>query len=121
MTYAEFQERWDIEAEHELERYMAMSPEDLARRVQGGDYGSYHTLWTAITRKCGLADVQETLMRILRSDEEYLPRYHCARALIALSSAADAGFTPVQLSARGLHDVDARLDELTMFLNTGTG
>lgn len=118
MTYAEFQDRWDVEAQRELDGYLEMSPFDLLQQVESRNYGSYHTLWTAVARICRLDDVRDTLMRILRSDEEYLTRYHCAGALIALSSAAEAGFTEVQLSARGLHNVDARLDDLETFLNS---
>lgn len=111
MTYAEFQERWELEAGKEADACHALGPDELARRVQRGDYGQYFTIWRAVAEKCELAAVQDAMLDLLKSDSDYLLRYHCAEALISLSGGSGAGFEPVELSGREKFDVDRRLRE----------
>ncbi len=118
MTYAEFQERWELEAGKEFDHFMTLEPGDLCQRVQAGQFGEYYTIWRAVTDKCRLADVRDSMMRILRSDADYLIRYHCAEALISLAGAWGDGFRAVELSGRNKHNVDRRLDEFEEFLQT---
>ncbi len=116
MNYAEFQEQWENEADREYDRYMAMDSGALADLVRQGMFGEYYCIWRAIAAKCRLVDVQDAMMRVLRSERDYLVRYHCAAALIALSGAGSEGFEAVHLSARGRYDVEKRLSELVLFI-----
>jgi hypothetical protein len=116
MTYAEFQERWEIEAGKEYDHYMTLEAGDLASHVQLGEFGQYFSIWRAVAARCRLADVQDAMMRILRSDMDYLIRYHCAEALISLSGAYSNGFRAVQLSGREKYEVDRHLAEFALFL-----
>jgi hypothetical protein len=111
MTYAEFQERWEIEAGKESDSYMALSTADLTHRIQHGEYGQYFTIWPAVAAKCDLSAVVDKMLEILRSDLDYLIRYNCAEALISMSGGYTDGFHAVQLSGRDKYDVDRHLKE----------
>src|SRR2546425_284010 len=116
MTYAEFQERWEIEAGKEYDHYMTLEASDLASRVQRRDFGQYFSIWRAVAAKCRLAEVQDAMLGVLRSDLDYLIRYHCAEALVSLSGGYSDGFRAVELSGREKYDVERRLTEFASFL-----
>lgn len=116
MTYAEFQESWEIEAGKESDSYMALSPADLSRKIHHGEYGQYFTIWRAVAAKCDLSAVEDKMLEILKSDLDYLIRYHCAEALISLSGGHCDGFLAVQLSGREKYDVDRHLREFQDYL-----
>jgi hypothetical protein len=117
MTYAEFQERWKIEAGKEYDLYVTLQASALASRVRRGEFGEYFTIWRAVAARCRLAEVRDAMMKILTSDVDYLIRYHCAEALISLSGAYSDGFRAVQLSGREKYDVDRHLAEFASFLD----
>ena len=116
MTYAEFQESWEIEAGKESDSYMALSTADLIRQIHHGEYGQYFTIWRAVAAKCDLSAVVDKMLEILKSDLDYLIRYHCAEALISLSGGYTNGFRAVQLSGRRKYDVDRHLKEFEDYL-----
>ncbi len=110
LTYGEFQDRWEQEAERELSEFGRLSSAELAQRLSDGQYGVHFTFWRVLADKCKLVDVFEPMLRLLRSNADYLIRYHCADALIRLASVQ--GFEPIHLSANGPWNMDARLSEM---------
>ena len=112
MSYAEFQEHFEVEAGKERERYDARPVTDLLTDVRGGHFGSYYQIWHSIGARASLADAGSQLADILESDADYLHRYHCAAALISVGRVYADGYRPEQLSARERYPVRERLAEL---------
>lgn len=110
MTYGEFQERWEQEAERELGELGRLSPAQLVQKLADGQFGNHFTFWRVVADKCELADVYEPMLGLIRSNADYLIRYHCADALIQLARVQ--GFEPIHLSANGPWNMNARLGEV---------
>lgn len=110
MTYGEFQDRWEQEAERELREFGRLSSAELVHRLSDGQFGNHFTFWRVVADKCELADVYKPMLGLLRSKADYLIRYHCADALIRLARVQ--GFEPIHLSANGPWNMDARLCEM---------
>src|SRR5262245_41132104 len=112
MSYAQFQEHWEREAEKERARYDARAVSALLADVRAGRFGDYYQLWHSIGARASLAEAGSLLADILESDADYLNRYHCAAALIAIGQVHSEGFRPEQLSAHETYPVRERLIEL---------
>ena len=97
MTYAEFQAHWERAAHAELEAYMRRSAAGLVADARAGRYGDYYQLWRAIGARATLPLAGPVLLDVLRSDADYLVRYHAAAALLSLLGSAD--LDPVDLAA----------------------
>jgi hypothetical protein len=79
-----WKERWEDDAHAEYEKLRALSLEKLCERVRRGKFGEHYAIWDAIAAKRDLAPVGWQLFDFLNSNADYLHRYHCARALLAL-------------------------------------
>jgi hypothetical protein len=79
-----WKEQWEDEAHAEYEALCALPIEELRRRFEKRRFGQYYGIWDAIATKRDLASVGWQLLDFLRSRADYLHRYHCARALLAL-------------------------------------
>ena len=112
MSYAEFQEHWELLSEKERSRYGARSVSELLADVRAGRFGDYYQLWHSIGARASLAEAGSLLADILESDTDYLNRYHCAAALISIGRVHSEGFRPEQLSAHETYPVRERLSEL---------
>lgn len=116
MDYGEFQERWEQESAKETRAFERLSPEQLLGHVQHRQFGQYYGLWRTIAAKCTLRAAAGPLLEVLHSDADYLIRYHCADALIALSQAV--GFESVDLTAG---DYRPKLAEFDAFIRWRVG
>jgi hypothetical protein len=112
-----WRDRWDAEAQHELERCRDLPVARLLELVQARQFGEYYTIWTAIAERATLPDAGWRLFSLLESDADYHQRYHCARALLRLLD--ETRWQPVELSAewgRSKH-----LDDLCQMLERRIG
>jgi hypothetical protein len=105
MDYAEFQERWEQDAHQEFNFYMSKSASELEDEIKARHYGNYYTIWRVLSIKSTLVRLGWDLFDILKSDEDYLIRYHCALTLINLTGASQYGLEAIQLSGRQKYDV----------------
>jgi len=97
MAEKHWKEQWEDGAGAELEDLHALPIEELRRRVAKRRFGDYYMIWDAIAAKRDLAAVGWQLVDFLKSSADYLHRYHCARALLALMDCKD--FEAADLSA----------------------
>ena len=84
MSYAEFQERFEREAEAEYERYLALPANALVEAVRSGQFGAYYSLWRAVAARASVAEAGWALYDVIAGDAPYLVRYHAADALLSL-------------------------------------
>src|SRR5436309_2631494 len=96
--YERFQIHWAEEASGEQDAFMAMSLQSLLDRVKARDFGKYYSLWPAISSKASLGEAGWVLFDVLRSQVDYLVRYHCADALIKIAGETLAEWKPERLS-----------------------
>jgi len=97
MTYAEFQEQYEREADAEGRAYDALPLSRLVTDIRAGHLGQYYQIWYSLARRARPREVNDLLLAFLSSDADYLHRYHCAAALIRLNGLA--GWEPQHLSA----------------------
>jgi hypothetical protein len=97
MADKDWREQWEDAAGAELEELRALPLDELQHRIAKRRLGSYYMIWDAIAAKRDLAAVGWQLFDFLGSSADYLNRYHCARALLALLDCRD--FDPADLSA----------------------
>ena len=84
MTYQQFQEQWEQEAEKEMARYAEKPLEELLALIAKHHFGRYHQVWGAIADKASVKDVGLTMYDFITSDMPYENRYNCAVALIGM-------------------------------------
>jgi HEAT repeat protein len=89
MAEKHWKERWEDDADGEYQQLRALPLDDLRRRLAKGKFGQHHMLWSAIAAKGDLEPVGWELFDFLKSSGDYLQRYHCARALLALLECKD--------------------------------
>ena len=118
MTYAEFQDRWEQEAERERRAYDAQPVSALLNDIEQGSYGQYYQIWSSLGARARLEEVRWRLFDLLSSNADYLVRNHCAEALIAI---AGLDLQPEHLSARGVHPVDQHLATVARLLEARLG
>ncbi len=100
-------EESEIEAGKYAEKYAGMSADELVQRVRDRKYDEYFQLWHALPGKVEPDRINHLFRAVLESDEEYLQRYHCAAAFIAINGLNE--FEPCQLSARETQPVSENL------------
>ena len=96
MTYADFLDDWEREADAEYEAYLRRPPEALVSDAEYGRYGEYYQLWRAIAARATLASAGKVLLDVVHRDDPYLVRYHAAKALLTLLGTTE--LQPVDLS-----------------------
>jgi hypothetical protein len=107
---------WEEYAAAERKTFDSMPVETLLEMVAEGRYGNYYKVWYSIAGRAALEQAGIILMEILHRDIDYLYRYHCAAALLALMNEMD--FQPADLSAghseqsSNLIEIQRRLDDL---------
>jgi hypothetical protein len=84
-----WKEQWEDESHAEYEVLRALPLEERRRRIAKRQFGSYYMIWDAIAAKRDLPPVAWQLFEFLKSHADYLHRYHCARALLALMDYRD--------------------------------
>lgn len=98
MTYGEFQERYEEEGGKERARYDARPVADLLADIRAGRFSDQYQIWYSLGARATLAEAGPTLLAVLESDLEYLHRYHCAAALIAIAQLDPKIYEPATLS-----------------------
>jgi hypothetical protein len=107
MSYADYQEHFDRMVQELSTRYAAMPTGELVRLLEEKRYDPFYQLWHALHGRVTPGQVNHLLQAVLASDEDYLHRYHCAAAYIAINGLT--GYEPVQLSARETQPVAENL------------
>lgn len=111
MSYADYQEHWERGARAEFASYQERPPHELLHAIAHGKYGDYYEIWYALQGRTTFEEAGALLLRVLRSNADYLVRYHCAVLLLSLRNPFPGVLTPVKLSARNSRYVDQHLDE----------
>jgi len=118
MNEKHWKEQWEDDADTELEKLSALPIAELRRRVQAGELGGFYMIWNAIAAKEDLAAIGWQLLDFLSSPADYLHRYHCARALLALLRCTK--YEPVDLTVAHKNPAKA-LGELEQMLTLAVG
>ena len=121
MDYDEFAERWAQGSKEERKMYDSFPVSKLVEDIAERKFGGYYQIWYSLRERAELEDVGWLLFDILRSGENYLTRFHCASALIAIAGLHLQGFRPEQLSARRKFPVDKLLHEVADILEKRLG
>jgi hypothetical protein len=119
MSQGDWREQWDAHASGESKKYLEMPLDELVNKFRTGKLGDYQTIWNVIGKRAAFQDIGWELYDFLRSDHEYLDRYHCADTLLKLMQ-SDA-FTPVELSAKHGDNLEKNLRELETLLEQKIG
>ena len=109
MTYAEFQQEFERLAGLEKERFDRLSVSDLILEVRAGRLGECYQIWRSLGERASPREINELLLAYLSSGADYLHRYHCAAALIAVNGIGTA-WEPAQLSAEAKYPVSSNLE-----------
>ena len=117
MTYAEFQEHWEKASISEKQKYDAELIDKLISLVENHNYGDYYQIWYSLGSRAKIENVGPLLINILKSDEEYLTRYHCASCLLMIFNPFPNVFKPEKLSAREKYYVDLHIEEYAEEMN----
>jgi hypothetical protein len=92
-----WQDSWENAAADERAQYDARPVSELITHIQKGWFGTYYTIWHSIAMRAKLEQAGWPLFDVLRSNANYLNRYHCAAALLRLLG--NSPFEAVHLSA----------------------
>jgi hypothetical protein len=84
MTEFDWRARYEQEATAELASYNKRPVAELVRQVKERRYSTYFSIWHSLGRRATLEQAGWALLEVLKSEPEYLHRYHCASALLAL-------------------------------------
>lgn len=84
MNELEFRARYEKEAAADKAATDKVPLERLLERVRQRYYGSYFSLWRSIAQRATLEQAGWALLEVLKTEPQYLQRYHCASALLAL-------------------------------------
>ena len=118
MPQKNWRDQWDDHATEESEKFMKMPVAELLAQFRAGKLGEYYVIWKAIGERAKLQDIGWELYDFLNSYREYLPRYHCAGALLKLMNST--AFTQVELSGKQA-PVAANLKKLKAMLEEKIG
>jgi hypothetical protein len=84
MAEGQWKEEYEAAGDAEFAKFSALSVGELRRRVERREFGQQYSFWTAIAAKRDVAAFGWLLFDFINSSEDYLQRYHAARALLAL-------------------------------------
>jgi hypothetical protein len=115
MTHADYQKYFEQQAEAEKASFARLPVEDLLTDIRAHRFYQCHQIWYSLAERATPAQANSLLLSCLESDLEYLHRYHCAAALIAINHLE--GWEPHQLSAEKTQPVKANLQRIRSELN----
>jgi hypothetical protein len=118
MGSKDWRENWEAAASTEHQSLGALPLEALMTRVNTNALGSYYGIWDAIALKADLRTVGWRLFSFLRSEGDYLHRYHCARTLLGLMGCTK--YDPADLTAPQRNPAVA-LAEIARLLDSSIG
>lgn len=113
-----WQESWEKAADDERAQYNARPVSDLIAHIQKGWFGNYYSIWHSIAQRATLEQAGWSLFDVLRSNADYLNRYHCAAALLRLLD--NRSFEAVNISAE-IPDRESNLEAIEHELNNRLG
>ena len=111
-----WKEKYDEHAASERDLYRRQELSVLLDMVRRGVYGTYYTIWYVIAEKADPSPAAAVLFEVLKTDADYLYRYHAAAALLELIQ--ETGFKPVDLSADN-KELAENLRSMETLLRTG--
>ena len=100
MNYSEFQQQYEHDADKEAASLGRLAPSELVERVRTGHHGQHFQIWRAIAQRVPLASAGPLLIDVLRSDAEYLTRYHAAAALLGMLKISDIKAVDLAVAGR---------------------
>ena len=114
-----WRDEYDVHADAARRAVDARPVAALIEDVRRGRYGDYYSIWYSIAERASLGNAGWVLFDVLKRNIDYLYRYHCAAALIALLGSAE--FEPVQLSGGPAHEMPRHLERLRGLLEACLG
>jgi hypothetical protein len=87
-----WRDRWDEEAQLEIQAYQVLSEEELLEQIKRGKTGHYYQIWRVIAEKGTITHAVQILWEFLKGNPgttKMLDRYHCAGALFAILGMPD--------------------------------
>jgi hypothetical protein len=109
MSYDQIHKDWEKAADAELSVYLQRPVRDLLADIAQGNYGTYYQIWYALQGRATLDEAAALSLTVLRSNADYLVRYHCAALLLSLFDPFPDFLTPAKLSAHYNYDVARNL------------
>jgi hypothetical protein len=82
-----WRDRYEYEAKREAENLGKQTEQELLKRIQTGNLGSYFQIWYEIGKKGTLKDSAMVLLEFLQQhpgDNSMHHRYHCSAALLRI-------------------------------------
>lgn len=111
-----WQEQWELHSEAERLEYSKMDTDKLLELIHRKLWGSYYRIWYALAEKTDAKRGIPLLIKCLKSDSDFLYRYHAAAALLKITGIT--GYEPVDLG--GTHsDVKGNIARLEAILEAG--
>src|SRR5437763_1409050 len=112
MTQDEFAWNFERLAHTESQHYSALPVSELLAKVEAHDFGESYQIWYSIGERATPAEANNLLFSFLCSDADYLLRYHCAAALIAINKLKSEGWEPEHLSGDEAYPVADNLKKI---------
>lgn len=97
----DWRELWEQHADKEREYLDRLPVEALLENVNSGQYGDYYNIWRSIADRADIKIAGWLLFDSLKTELDYLHRYHCAEALLTLLQSNE--YEPVELSSENHH------------------
>jgi hypothetical protein len=85
MDYAEFQKKYEQDAEKRYSEYIAMSEDGLLRIIQNGHNDDSYQIWRALQSKGTRKSIPVLYEIVSNFNSEYLIRYHACEALFKIA------------------------------------
>jgi hypothetical protein len=79
-----WRERYEIEAASAQAMFDQKPVDELLDRAANRMYGKYFSIWRSIAERAELEQAGWLMFEVLQTEQDYLTRYHCAAALLAL-------------------------------------
>ncbi len=92
MTYAEYQEHFENEADKNFNYYCQRTEDELLRFANKKQWDSTYQLWRAIGTIGTVKSIEPLFKIVSNLKVEYLIRYHAATALFKLAGIQDEEF-----------------------------
>jgi hypothetical protein len=113
-----WREEYDDAAEADRLRLDKIPVEQLLNSVRSGQYGNYYGIWYSIAERASVETAGWILFDTLNAQIDYLYRYHCAAALLALLKISH--IQPVQLSGEN-HHPEVNIEAVRVLLEQAVG
>ncbi len=93
---SDWRQQYEDAAEAQARRFARFSDAELLNAIRRNATGDYYVVWYELAKRKPSAEMCWLLYSVLRSDQPYLTKYHCATALLKLLQCQE--FEEVDLS-----------------------